>query len=162
MLGLCPLVQDLGGTGFGWLFNESDFTWSRVALITASSSRTSERIPSMPSSFSSADSSSPWLWKAVTKASILKDLSGGEVKCILYTMICEECMLSYPTAYPIPIPSYPIPYLRTYSRSTSRMLTMYGPKTESSVPNSVSFFPSHREKWFDITSETFHVTVLFC
>ena len=160
MLGLCPLVQDLGGTGFGWLFNESDFTWSRVALITASSSRTSERIPSMPSSFSSADSSSPWLWKAVTKASILKDLSGGWMYIVHYDLWRMHVVI--PDSISHPIPSYPIPYLRTYSRSTSRMLTMYGPKTESSVPNSVSFFPSHREKWFDITSETFHVMVLFC
>ena len=37
---------------------------------------------------------------------------------------------------------------------TSRMLTIYGPNTDSSVPNSVSFFPSQREKWSDITSES--------
>ena len=43
--------------------------------------------------------------------------------------------------------------VQTQIQITSRMLTMYGPNTDSSVPNSVSFFPSQREKWSDITSE---------
>ena len=43
---------------------------------------------------------------------------------------------------------------RVQTQITSRMLTMYGPNTDSSEPNSVSFFPSQREKWSDITSES--------